>query len=134
MKDLFENKLLKKPIHVNIYADEVVDKKCPYTGHSWNYIGLIVENIESNLLVDIIHERFMGNFNKDSEYYEKNNKIVHWCQIRIADTKNICKRWFEYILNSKKSSISFYSYILGMNVAHKMSCAFETLLFPKLLL
>ncbi len=115
MKDLFGNELSEKPIHVNIYADEVVDKKCPYTNHSWNYIGLVVENIEMNLLSDIINARFRGNFDEYSKYYEMNNKIVHWCEIRIADTKNICKRWFEYILDPSKSADTFYSYILGLN-------------------
>jgi len=115
LKDLFGRETIQPIIHVNIYADEVVNKKCPYTNHSWNYIGLIVENIEKDLLKDIIHERFLGNFNEDSRYYELNNKIVHWCQIRIADTKNICKRWFEYILDPMKSSDSYYSYILGFN-------------------
>lgn len=46
---------------------------------------------------------------------KKNNKIVHWSDIRIADTKNICKRWFNYILNPGRSSSKFYSYILGLN-------------------
>lgn len=61
------------------------------------------------------NKRFMGNFDEDSEYYEKNNKIIHWSDIRTADTKNICKRWFEYILNPSKSADTFYSYILGLN-------------------
>ncbi|MBN2091451.1 hypothetical protein JW964_17695, partial [candidate division KSB1 bacterium] len=76
MKDLFGIELTEEPIHVNIYADEVIDKKCPYTNHSWNYIGLVVENIENSLLTDIIDERFMGNFDKDSKYFDMNNKIV----------------------------------------------------------
>jgi len=57
----------------------------------------------------------MGNYDVHSPYYEKNNKIVHWNEIRIADTKNICKRWFNYILNPGRSSSKFYSYILGLN-------------------
>ncbi|MBN1996644.1 hypothetical protein JW935_03760 [candidate division KSB1 bacterium] len=115
MKDLFGKETRKETVHVNIYADEVIDKKCPYTNHSWNYIGLILENIDSSLLTDIINERFIGNFDKDSKYYAMNNKIVHWCDMRTADTKNICKRWFEYILNPSKSADIFYSYILGLN-------------------
>ncbi len=115
MKDLFGQEKIESTIHVNIYADEVVDKKCPYTNHSWNYIGLVVENIENSLLQDIINARFRGNFYKDSKYFDMNNKIVHWCEIRTADTKNICKRWFEFILNPAKSADTFYSYILGLN-------------------
>lgn len=72
LKDFFGNELSDKSIHVNIYADEVVDKKCPYTNHSWNYIGLIVENVENSLLTDIIVlqvkssfflQKFLLNFN-----------------------------------------------------------------------
>ena len=100
MKDLFGNKITIKPISINIFADEVQGKICPTTGNVWDYIGIIVEKTDNPLLEDIVHERFMGNFDQISPYYEMNNKIVHWCEIRIADTKNICKRWFRYILDN----------------------------------
>ncbi len=115
--DLFGhyNNTKQETVHVNIYADEVQGKVCPYTKNLWNYIGIIVEDIANPLLNDIINERFLGNFDRKSKYFEKNNKIVHWADLRIADTKNICKRWFKYILNPIKSKSTFYSYILGLN-------------------
>jgi hypothetical protein len=125
MRDLFGNKHNQISVHVNIYADEVQGKPCPYTNSVWNYIGLIVEDMENPLLDDIICERFMGNFDEHAEYYEKNNKIVHWSEIRIADTKNICKRWFEFILNPNKSRRKFYSYILGLNDSHLIREEFD---------
>lgn len=115
MKDLFGNEVIEKPVNINIFADEVYGKICPYTKNIWHYLGIIVEDLDHPLLDDIIHERFMGNYDVHSPYYEKNNKIVHWSDIRIADTKNICKRWFNYILNPGRSSSKFYSYILGLN-------------------
>jgi len=126
LKDLFGVENRREPVHVNIYADEIVDRKCPFIGNSWHYIGLIVENIETPLLSDIINERFMGNFDHESKYFDMNNKKVHWCEIRIADTKNICKRWFEYILSPGKSRNTFYSYILGINDSLLDKDSFDT--------
>jgi len=114
-RDLFDNKIIEAAIKVNIYADEIQSKICSDTGNEWHYIGLIVEDINNPLLDDIIQERFMGNFDKTSPYYVKNNHIMHWSEIENADEKNICRRWFEYILNPAKSEKKFYSYILGLN-------------------
>lgn len=91
--DLFGNIDERRLAHVNIYADEST-KHCPYSDNIWYYIGIIVEDLEFPLLDDIICQRYRGNFDEESDYYEKNNKIVHWNNIRTADTKNICKRWF----------------------------------------
>ena len=124
--DLFGNVDIQKPVSVNIYADEVYGKECPYTKNIWHYIGIIVEDLNNPLLDDIIHERFMGNFDEHSPYYEMNNKVVHWSDIRIADTKNICKRWFEYILNPNRSKNTFYSYILGLNDSFLIREEFDT--------
>ena len=87
---------------------------------------MIVEDLDHPLLDDIIYERFMGNFDEHSKYYEMNNKIVHWCEITSADASNICKRWFEYILNPDKSRRKFYSYILGLNDSHLIEKEFDT--------
>jgi len=67
------------------------------------------------LLPEIIRIRFCNNFDTSSPYYEKNNKQIHWSEIRTADVKNICKRWFQYILDPSKSSKTFYCSILGIN-------------------
>jgi len=115
MEDLFGNNYSEKPVHINIYADEVQNKECPYLGHSWHYIGIIIEDLSNPLLTDIVGERFKYNFDNNSPYYEKNNKIVHWTDISSHDEKNICKRWLEYVTNPKKSKDKFYSYILGLN-------------------
>ncbi|GAB6283202.1 MAG: hypothetical protein STSR0008_19590 [Ignavibacterium sp.] len=113
--DLWGNDISEKPVEVNIYADEIVSKKCPYYDHHWHYIGIIVENLNKPLLPEIVRERFCNNFDTTSPYYEKNNKQIHWSEIRTADVKNICKRWFHYIINPSKSADSFYCYILGLN-------------------
>lgn len=113
--DLFGNEMVELPVRINIYADEIQEKICPYTQEKWFYIGIIVEDLSNPILEDIIAERFMNNFDKNSPYYEKNNRIIHWSEINDADTKNICKRWFEYILNVDRSEKKFYSYILGIN-------------------
>ncbi len=115
MKDLFGNENISTPVSVNIYADEIQSKNYPYNNDIWHYIGLVVEDFNNPLLKDIIDERFCGNFDKESKYFNKNNKVIHWADIRNADQKNICKRWFEYILNPSKSQKGFYSYILGIN-------------------
>lgn len=113
--DLFGNEMLENPIRVNIYADEAMDRKCPYTNNNWHYMCLIVERLDNPLLDDLINERFMNNFDKTSPFYEKNNLILHWTDMHSADAKNICKRWFKYITNPGKSGEKFYCYILGLN-------------------
>ena len=126
MKDFFNTEITRAPIRINIYADEIQGKRCPYTNEYWNYMGLLIENLDSPLLDDIILERFKGNLDQESPYFEKNNKQVHWCEIRTADTKNICKRWFEYILDPARSESRFNSYILGLNDTHLSKEEFDS--------
>lgn len=113
--DLWGNEIIEKPVEVNIYADEIMSRKCPYNGNYWHYIGIIAEDLSNPLLPDIIRERFYNNFDINSSFYAKNNKPVHWVDICSADQKNICKRWFQYILDVTKSQKKFYCYILGIN-------------------
>lgn len=115
MKDIFGNEIKENPVEINIYCDEIQSKRCPYTNEEWFYIGIIVEDIANPLLEDIIDERFCHNKDANSPYYKKNNRIVHWCKIKDAETMCICKRWFEYILEPTKSVKKFYAYILGIN-------------------
>lgn len=115
MKDLFGDEIIEKSVEINIYSDEIQSKYCPYTKDKWFYIGIIVEDISNSLLDNIVKERFLNNFDKNSNYFSKNNRVVHWSEIRSADTENICKRWFEYILEPEKSEKNFYAYILGIN-------------------
>ncbi|MCR4424038.1 MAG: hypothetical protein WHU95_08430 [candidate division WOR-3 bacterium] len=116
MKDLFGNELTSDTsLEINIYADEIKSKECPYTKDKWFYIGIIVEDLSNPLLEDIILERFRNNLDRKSPYYSKNNHIIHWSKLDCIDTKNICKRWFGYILDPTKSAKKFYCYILGIN-------------------
>ncbi len=79
MKSLFRDVEDKedKPIEINIYADEIQLKKCPYTNEKWIYIGIVVEDLSNPLLKDIIEERFCNNFDKKCPYYASNNRIIH---------------------------------------------------------
>lgn len=115
MRDLFGNEITKKTVEINIYADEVQSKECPYTKDKWHYIGIVVEDLSNPLLNDMICERYRNNFDESSSYYTKNNRIVHWSKLDDADAKNICKRWLEYVLAPVKSEKKFYAYILGLN-------------------
>jgi hypothetical protein len=126
MKDLLGNRYQKQPVHINIYADEVQNRICPYTNNSWHYIGIILENTKYLLLPDILEKRFCGNPNKHSEYYSRNNRVVHWKKIKSVDTKNICKRWLEYILTPNLSRNTFYSCILGLNNSYLNREEFNT--------
>jgi hypothetical protein len=118
MKDLFGNEIIKKPeiIEINIYADEVQEIECPYTKEKWIYIGLIVERLDNPLLEKIISIRYLNNFDINSDYFEKNDKIIHWAEIKGADTKNIAKRWIEFILDPSNAD-KFYGYVLGINLS-----------------
>ncbi|GAB4452922.1 MAG: hypothetical protein Fur0028_08420 [Bacteroidales bacterium] len=125
MKDLFGHKITTKSVKVNIYADEIQSVECPYTGEEWFYIGIIVECVEKPLLGDIINARYCGNFDKDSPYFAKNDRLIHWSEINDIDTKNIAKRWIEYIMNSDKSKDKFYAYVLGINNSKLDSSLFD---------
>jgi hypothetical protein len=115
-KDLFGFDISTPPqIEVNIYADESMNRKCPYTNDNWHYMCLIVERVDMPLLDDLINERYCNNLDQTSPYFAKNNKILHWTEIKNADEINICKRWFQYILNPGTSSDKFYCSILGLN-------------------
>lgn len=70
-RDLFGNPLIEKPIEVVIYADEAIDRKCPFTGNNWHYICLIVERLDTRLLKYIISERYCNNSNQSSPYFKK---------------------------------------------------------------
>lgn len=114
-KDLFGNPICDEVIKINIYADEIQEKRCPYTQEKWFYIGIIVEKLTEPLLDDIIRERYCDNYDKNSPFFKKNDRRIHWSELSDADTMNICKRWFNYILNPALSGSKFFSYILGIN-------------------
>lgn len=112
--DFFGN-IKDEIVEVNIYADEIMGKKCPYTGNRWHYIGILIEDENNSLLNDLINIRFCSNFDQSSPYYKKNNRPVHWADISSADEKNICKRWLQYVLDPNQSGNKLYFYILGLN-------------------
>jgi hypothetical protein len=116
MKDLFVNVIKPKKIVVNLYADEVQEIECPYTKDKWIYIGLIVERLDKPLLNEIISIRYLNNFDINAPYFEKNDRIIHWAEIQSADTKNIAKRWIEFILDPSNAD-KFYGYVLGINLS-----------------
>jgi hypothetical protein len=116
MKDLFGNVIKPKKIVVNLYADEVQEIECPYTKDKWIYIGLIVERLDKPLLDEIISIRYLNNFDINDPYFEKNDRIIHWAEIQSADTKNIAKRWIEFILDPSNAD-KFYGYVLGINLS-----------------
>lgn len=112
--DFFGN-IRDEIVEVNIYADEIMGKKCSYTGNRWHYIGILIENYNNTLLNDVINIRFRNNFDQSSPYYKKNNLPVHWADISSADEKNICKRWLQYVLDPIQSGNKLFFYILGLN-------------------
>jgi len=116
MKDLFGNEIKPKKIEVNLYADEVQKIECPYTKDEWIYIGLVAERIDKPLLDEIISRRYKGNFDINSPYFGKNDRIIHWSEIQDADTKNIAERWIHFILDPSNAD-KFYGYVLGINLS-----------------
>lgn len=124
--DIFGNKKTHPSIRVNLYADESQSRICPYSWEEWHYTSIIIENVDNPLLEDIIQERFCNDCNKDSPYYQKNNRIVHWSKLADADTKNICERWINYIINPNKSWDKFYWYILWINNSKLNDCDFSS--------
>jgi hypothetical protein len=126
MKDLYGNEIKPKKIELNLYADEVQEIECPYTKDKWIYIGLIVERLDKPLLGEIISIRYQNNFDINSPYFDKNDRVIHWAEIKSADTKNIAKRWIKYILDPSKSGDKFYAYVLGINISKLNIEEFDT--------
>jgi len=126
MKDLYGNEIKPKKIELNLYADEVQEIECPYTNDKWIYIGLIVEMLDKPLLGEIISIRYLNNFDINSPYFDKNDRVIHWAEIKSADTKNIAKRWIKYILDPSKSGDKFYAYVLGINTSKLNLEEFDT--------
>ncbi len=112
-KNLF-GEVIQEFVEVNIYADEIQPIKCSITGDGWFYIGLIVENISKPILEEIITIRYCNNFDPSSPYFPKNDRVVHWTNICDIDTKNIAKRWIEYMVNPENKD-KFFAYVLGIN-------------------
>jgi hypothetical protein len=126
MKDLFGNEIKAKKIELNLYADEVQEIECPYTKDECIYTGLIFERLDKPLLGEIISIRYLNNFDINSPYFDKNDRVMHWAEIQAADTKNIAKRWIEYILDPSKSGDKFYAYVLGINISKLNLEEFDT--------
>jgi hypothetical protein len=105
-----------KVTEVNLYADEVQEIECPDTKEKWIYIGLLVERLDNPLLEKIISIRYKDNFDINSPYFKKNDRIIHWAEIRDADAKNIAKRWIRLILDPSNAD-KFYGYVLGINLS-----------------
>jgi hypothetical protein len=122
--DLFGKENTPPSVKINLYADEVQSKRCPYTNDDWFYIGIIIEPAGSGLLSDIVDVRYCSNYDRASAYYSKNDRIVHWVDVADIDSKNICSRWLDYILDPCRSRKSFYAYVLGLNNAKLNKCEF----------
>jgi len=125
-KNLFGEQIIETVERINIYADEIQEKSCPYTDDKWIYIGLVIDRASNSLLIDIINRRYKNNFDTKSPYFKKNDRIIHWSAISDRDTKNIAMRWLEYILNPE-SHTKFYGYILGINISKLNLKEFDTI-------
>jgi len=126
MYDLFWDEI-NDSIVVNVYADEVQSRECPYTKHLWHYIGIVIERLDNPLLQDIIDARFRNNFDETSPYFSKNNQTVHRVEIASADARNICDRRFDYILDREQNGDKFYAYVLGINASYLNDDEFNAL-------
>lgn len=115
--NLFGEAVASETIRLNIYADESLNRICPDTNAVWHYIGLVIEVVSNPLLPIILEKRFKGNFDQTSKYFAKNNRKVHWTDIRNADDANIVRRWFDFILNPLESERCFYAYIMGLDTS-----------------
>lgn len=125
-------------IRVNIYADEVQGIEDTNSSDKWHYIGLIIEEVGNPLLPELLTLRYCGNPDSVSEFYDKNNKLIHWTDIRSANQKHVCKRWFEYVtepnktcwdiplrftVEASKNTLKFY--ILGLNSSKLSDAEFD---------
>jgi hypothetical protein len=122
MKNLFgegiedKHRKNKEEILVNLYCDEIKEKECPITKNKWYYFGILIlpVSIEESLYQELLKARFrvddVNKIDKNSPYYSKNNRVVHFEELD-ADTYHIAKRWYDYL----RSSGDIYFTILGVN-------------------
>ena len=112
MEDLFWNNV-ERTIKINIYADESKSRKDEFW-NIWHYICIVIDKSDNLLLNEIEKERY--HWNPSILSNEKHNKKIHRSDISSIDEKNICERWFKYILDNKKNW-NFYGTILWINVS-----------------
>jgi len=94
--DLFGEEIAtKKPIRVNVYADEIQELMNQVTGECWMYIGTTFEIIDTPTLPELLNHRYLKNKENWENYKEKNDRVLHWTEIRSIDQKNICERWLK---------------------------------------
>jgi len=120
--NLFNIKKLENNLSVDIFADESFNRACPYSGDIWHYTVLVI--IPSNLLQvslnRIICTRHnnvadIADIDSKSEYYFKNDRIIHFNELRNKDEFFIAKRWLDFLLNTSISDGLLYISILGVN-------------------
>lgn len=113
--DLFGDKItMKNPVRVNVYADEIQEVADQITGESWMYIGTTYEVIDNSILSLLINQRYLKNNDKWEQYKDKNDRLIHWAEIRSIDQKNICERW----LKNTYLNDNFFFSIFGINLTN----------------
>ena len=112
--DLFGEEIVLKPIRVNIYADEIQPMSNQITGEQWMYLGATFEIVDKPILPEIINQRYLRDRKGWEKYQEKNDRIIHWAEIRSIDQKNICERW----LKNTYTDSRFYFSVFGINLTN----------------
>lgn len=113
--DLFGEEVLEKEkIRVNVYADEIQEIQDQITGARWIYIGTLFERVNKPILPLILDQRYIKSKSGWEDFKEKNDRLVHWAEIRSADQKNIIERW----VKSTFCNDDFYFSILGINLTN----------------
>jgi hypothetical protein len=109
---------------LNVYCDEIKESVLtnPYgDNEKWVYLGFFLVPIQhkSQLLRALLdarcgnpHPREWGKCSVLCDHHQKNDREIHYQELRRADVFHVAKRWMRFFLADKQLT---YLYILGIN-------------------
>ena len=112
-------------IQLSVYCDEIKESVLtnPYgDNEKWVYLGFLLVPIkQKNQLLRALldarcgnsHPREWGKCTELCDHHRKNDREVHYQELRRADVFHIAKRWMRFFLTDKRLT---YFYILGINL------------------
>lgn len=114
-----------KTIRLCIYCDEIKESvlKSPYGGsEKWVYLGFLLLPVphRDQLLRALLNARCghpdgreWGTCTEPCGNHPKNDREVHYQDLRTAEVYHVAKRWMDFFLADRKLT---YLYILGINL------------------
>jgi hypothetical protein len=114
-------------IELNIYCDEIKEETIKHTfedNEKWIYIGILIVPVdkEEKLIRTLLNrrcgnpeDREWGKCETKCSHHEKNDKEVHYTELRSKDKYFIAERWLDFFMTDYELT---WFYILGINLTN----------------